>query len=80
MHLFGRAKFKNSFYRTDDFIAQRYVSFEKVKLAVPNGVECYLTARYGKNYMKMPSEETKAIYTSHAMIWDVAKDYKEYLQ
>ena len=79
-HLFGRAKYKNSFYQAKDFEQQRYVPFEKVELAVPNGVERYLKARYGAAYMEMPNEETKAIYTSHAMIWDVKRDYSFYLK
>ena len=74
-HLFGRAKYENSFYQARDFKLQRYVPFEKVELAVPNGVERYLATRYGARYMDMPSEATKAIYTSHAMIWDVERDY-----
>ncbi len=78
-HLFGRAKLKNSFYLTDDFGEPRYVDFETVKLAVPQNAEHYLEERYGKDYMEMPSEETKAIYQSHAMIWDTEKDYKEYI-
>ena len=76
-HVFGRAKYKNSFYPSTDFAFQRYVSFEKVKLPVPNGVEDYLSIRYGRDYMKMPSEETKAIYTSHAMLWNVDRDFRE---
>ena len=79
-HLFGRAKFQNSFYPSEDFCEQRYVPFENVKLAVPCGVERYLTIRYGPHYMEMPSEETKALYQSHAMIWDTKKDYREYLK
>lgn len=70
-HLFGRAKFECSFYPAADFESLRYVPFEKVELAVPNGVENYLTIRYGKNYMDMPSEETKAKYQSHAMRWSI---------
>lgn len=77
-HIFGRAKYKNSFYPSKNFAFQRYVPFEKVQLPVPNGVENYLTIRYGKEYMKMPSEETKAIYTSHAMQWDTEVDYTVY--
>lgn len=77
-HLFGRAKFSNSFYPIDDFGEQRYVPFEEVTLAVPSNVENYLTIRYGKNYMQMPDEATKAIYQSHAMIWDTEKDYTFY--
>ena len=79
-HLFGRAKYKNSFYKSSDFKKMRYVPFEKILLAVPNGVESYLTARYGSKYMEMPDEKTKAIYTSHAMLWDTEKDYKFYLK
>ncbi len=79
-HLFGRAKYKNSFYLAKDFMSQKYVPFEKVELAVPNGVDRYLRTRYGEKYMEMPSEETKAMYTSHAMVWDVERDYTYYLQ
>ncbi len=78
-HLFGRAKFKNSFYLASDFGEPRYVDFETVKLAVPQNAEHYLEERYGEDYMEMPSEETKAIYQSHAFIWDTEKDYKEYI-
>lgn len=78
-HLFGRAKFKNSFYPVSDFIEQRFVDFETVKLAVPSNVENYLTIRYGSKYMEMPDEKTKALYQSHAGVWDIEKDYKEYL-
>lgn len=78
-HLFGRAKFKNSFYKTEYFGEGRLVPFEKVELLVPIGVEEYLTARFGPKYMEMPSEETKAIYASHATIWDTERDYKDYI-
>lgn len=79
-HVFGRAKLKNAYYPAELFKEKRYVPFEQVELAVPNGVEEYLTLRYGANYMEMPSEETKAIYQTHAMIWDTEKDYKEYIE
>ncbi len=78
-HLFGRARFRNSFYSVADFASQRYVSFEQVSLAVPSGVENYLTIRYGSKYMQMPDEKTKAMYQSHATIWDTEKDFTEYL-
>lgn len=78
-HLFGRAKFKNSFYPIEDFGTPRYVPFEKVKLAVPSKVEDYLVIRYGKNYMQLPDEKTKALYQSHAMQWSVDTDYKDLL-
>lgn len=76
-HIFGRAKYKNSYYPAKDFYKQRFVPFESVYLAVPCGVEEYLTIRYGKDYMKMPSEETKALYASHAMKWSTINDYKD---
>ena len=79
-HVFGRAKKKNAYYPARLFTSQRYVPFEQVELAVCNGVEEYLTIRFGKDYMKMPSEATKAIYKPHAMIWDTEKDYSEYLK
>ena len=78
-HIFGRAKYKNAYYPAKLFEMPRYVPFEQIELAVPNGVEEYLSLRYGKDYMKMPSEETKAIYQTHAMIWDTKKDYREYI-
>lgn len=78
-HIFGRAKFSNSFYPAKDFETQRYVPFEQVQLAVPCEVEEYLTLRFGKSYMQMPDEKTKALYQTHAGIWDTDKDYTEYL-
>lgn len=78
-HIFGRAKYKNSFYPTKDFEEERYVPFEKVQLAVPCNVEDYLIRRYGNDYMKMPSEETKAMYKSHPVQWDTSKSYEEYI-
>lgn len=77
-HVFGRAKFNNSYYKASDFKEQKKVPFEKIELCVPNGVENYLQVRYGNDYMQMPSEETKKIYQSHAMLWNTEKDYKEY--
>lgn len=78
-HIFGRAAFCNAYYPAELFRQQRYVPFEKVMLAVPNGVEEYLRLRYGPDYMQLPSEETKAIYQSHSMIWDTEHDYTMYL-
>ena len=79
-HVFGRAKYKNAYYPARLFVSQRYVPFEQVELAVPNGVEEYLTLRYGSKYMEMPSEETKAEYKTHTTVWDTEKDYKEYMK
>ena len=79
-HVFGRAKFKNSFYPIVDFGIPRYVNFEKIKLPVPSKVEEYLTIRFGKNYMQMPDEKTKAIYQSHSIKWDTKRNYTEYIK
>ena len=79
-HVFGRAKYKNAYYPARLFEKQRYVPFEQVMLAVPNGVEEYLTLRYGKDYMQMPSEETKAEYKTHTTVWDIEKDYTEFVK
>lgn len=79
-HVFGRAKFKNAYYPSFLFNNQRYVQFEQVKLAVPNGVEEYLSIRYGQDYMKMPSEEVKASYKAHCAKWDTEVDYRNYLE
>lgn len=77
-HLFGRAKYKNSFYDTSCFEQGRTISFEKVELVVPYNVENYLTKRYGNDYMRMPDEKTKALYQTHAMQWSVNVDYSQY--
>lgn len=77
-HLFGRAKYKNSFYPTEDFAEGRVVPFEQVQLVVPLKVEDYLTRRYGIDYMKMPDEKTKAVYQAHAAAWDTEIDYSLY--
>ena len=75
-HLFGRAKFSNSFYSATDFGEPRFVPFEKVLLSVPHNVEHYLETRYGKNYMQLPDEKTKAMYAGHAMRWATDQDYR----
>lgn len=79
-HVFGRAKFNNSYYPVADFGTPKLVNFENSMLAAPSNVENYLTIRYGKRYMDLPDEKTKALYQSHACIWDVNKDYKEFLK
>lgn len=78
-HLFGRAKYNNSFYDAAYFGKGRIVPFEQVDLAVPYKVEDYLAKRYGKNYMDLPDEDTKQIYQSHVLEWNTDIDYKSYL-
>ena len=79
-HLFGRAKYKNSFYPKKYFNGVRYVGFETVELPVMAGVEDYLRTRFGEHYMEMPDEKTRAEYQSHAGTWDTERDYKEYIE
>ena len=79
-HFFGRAKVKKAVYPKHCFNTQRYVDFENVKLPVPNGVEEYLTIRYGDKYMEMPDQKTKDLYPSHTLFWDVNKDYRDYFK
>lgn len=79
-HFFGRAKFKNAVYPKKCFSLQRYVDFETVKLPVPNDVEEYLTIRFGNKYMDTPDQKTRDLYPSHSSLWDVNKDYTEYLK
>ena len=77
-HIFGRAKRNNAYYPADLFRFQRFVPFERVTLAVPNGVEEYLTIRYGKRYMQIPDKNIMREYKSHALIWDTKKSYEFY--
>ena len=79
-HLFGRAKFDCSFYPVEEFEKQRYVPFEKIQLPIPGNAEEYLTIRYGKDYMQMPDQATRAIYGTHSVMWDTQKDYKELIK
>lgn len=78
-HLFGHPRYKHCFYPAEDFGTPRYVPFETVQLPVPQKVEDYLTRRFGKNYMQMPDEKTRAQYATHATRWSTTQDYKELL-
>lgn len=79
-HVFGRAKYKNSFYNKNDFGKGRTMPFEQVSLTVPDNVQDYLTKRYGAQYMQMLDEKTKELYTSHAVKWDTEVDYSQYIK
>lgn len=78
-HVFGRAKYANSFYDSSYFGEGRQIPFEQVSLVVPFKVEDYLTDRYGSKFMEMPDEKTKALYASHACVWDVDRSFEEYI-
>ena len=77
-HFFGRAPFKKTSFSREFLSPPRYVEFNHLTLPVAKNVEDYLTVRYGKNYMDMPSQETKDLYPSHAYIVDTKKSYREY--
>lgn len=77
-HFFGRAKFRNTSFPKKWLGEPRYTVFESACLPVPFHVEKYLSLRYGKNYMDMPDEKTKAMYPSHAIFVDPQNDYTKY--
>lgn len=77
-HFFGRAPFKKAVFPSEVFGAPRMLQFEGAELPAPHYVEDYLRRRFGEHYMRLPSEETKREYPSHAFIVDVNKDFKSY--
>lgn len=78
-HFFGRAPFNKTSFPKVFLNKPRYVSFEELNLPVPSNVEGYLSIRYGKNYMQLPSEEEKLKFPSHAYIVDTKNSYEQYL-
>lgn len=78
-HFFGRATFDRTTFDTSFLGTPRMVKFEHLQLPAPSNIEEYLTIRYGKNYMQLPSEKEKMKYPSHAFIVDTEKSYTEYL-
>lgn len=77
-HFFGRARFKNCIYPQKYIGELKRVEFSGELLPVMQYNEDYLEIRYGKNYMDMPDEATKAMYPSHAIFIDTQNDYKKY--
>lgn len=72
------AKFKQGLFEPCMFENPTEIPFEDTKLLCSKEIKKYLEYRYG-NYMKLPSiEQQKAAV--HAMIWDVNKDYTEYMK
>lgn len=72
----GKALFKNGKYRYEDFAKSKRVSFETIQLNVAEGLERFLTARFG-DYMKPPSAE-RIKYEQHASTWDLEEhDYSD---
>jgi len=77
-HFFGRAKFPYTSFLKKYLGKPRFVKFSNIFLPVPNQVEKYLSVRYGKDFMKIPSEEIKNEYPVHAELVDLNKNYTYY--
>lgn len=78
-HFFGRAPFTKTSFLCKYLGEPRYTLFEDALLPVPSNVESYLSVRYGKGFMDLPSEIEKAKYPSHAHIVDTSCSYEKYL-
>lgn len=72
------AKFRNGLFDAPFFESPVDVPFEDTKLLGSEHIKEYLEYRYG-DYMKLPSEEARKAAV-HAEIFDVEKDYKEYIK
>ena len=73
----GKANYKRGTYKREWFEKIKRVPFENVTLNVPIGVEAFLSERFG-DYMKIPNPD-RIKREQHAGVWDIEKDYKEYL-
>lgn len=71
------AKFKNGLFDETFFSIPIDIPFEDTKLLGSKHINEYLEYRYG-DYMKLPSKEQQQAAV-HAMLFDVNKDYREYL-
>ena len=71
------AKFHQGLFSRDFFEEPVDIPFEDTKLYGSKHIKDYLAYRYG-DYMKLPSEAAQKAAV-HAMIYDIKKDYTEYL-
>lgn len=71
------AKFRNGLFDASFFSDPVDIPFEDTVLLGSKKIKEYLEYRYG-DYMKLPSEEAQKAAV-HAMVFDVNKDYKEYI-
>lgn len=71
------AKFKNGLFDSSFFEEPINIPFEDTELMGSVKIKEYLTYRYG-DYMKLPSKEAQKAAV-HAMVYDVKKDYREYI-
>lgn len=72
------AKFKNGLFDKTFFETPVDIPFEDTVLLGSEKIKAYLEYRYG-DYMKLPSKEAQKAAV-HAYIYDIAKDYKEYIK
>ena len=72
------AKFRSGLFDASFFSEPIDVPFEDTVLYGSKKIKEYLAYRYG-DYMKMPSKEAQKA-SVHAMVFDVDKDYKEYVK
>lgn len=71
------AKFRNGLFDASFFSEPVDILFEDTMLLGSKKIKEYLNYRYG-DYLKLPSEEARKAAV-HAYLWDVNKDYKEYI-
>ncbi len=71
------AKFRAGLFDKRFFERPTDIPFEDTKLMGSEYINDYLAHRYG-DYMKLPSEEARKAAV-HARVWDVEKDYREYI-
>lgn len=72
------AKFRSGLFDKTFFESPIDIPFENTKLLGSDKIKKYLEYRYG-DYMKLPSEEAQKAAV-HAYIYDVEKDYKEFIK
>lgn len=71
------AKFRSGLFDASFFSDPVNIPFEDTKLLGSEKIKEYLAYRYG-DYMKLPSEAAQKAAV-HAMIFDINRDYKEYI-
>ena len=72
------AKFRSGLFDSSFFSDPVDIPFEDTVLLGPKKIKEYLEYRYG-DYMKLPSKEAQQAAV-HAMLFDVNRDYKEYIK
>lgn len=72
------AKFRQGLFNKEFFENPVDILFEDTKLLGSSHIKEYLAYRYG-DYMKLPSEAAQKAAV-HAMIFDIEKDYTEYIK